>query len=165
MKSDFIEELLLYRSGCSKSGNLTSFFAIESEQITQLEHDTGITLPPHFRKFYELIGHGSIQRGRNGVCADYDLNIIVDPERLKSFVLRTEPTFLVDETIFEEGDLPFFDMGSYSYLVMRINSKKPDAIYWPYDRAVVSENIWEFVDRLLENPRFYHNVLHNFVSG
>lgn len=164
MRTDLIDELLAYRCGCVKSSGLTSFSPVESELITQMERDTGITLPPHFRRFYELIGHGAVQRGRNGVCVEYDLNIIVDPERLKSFMLRTEPTFLVDETMFEEGDLPFFDMGSYSYLVMRINSEKPDAIYWPYDRAVVSENIWEFVDQLLENPRFYHDIIHRFDS-
>lgn len=157
-----IQELIAELSALKKtdeSGDLrTAFWSVSADQLTQFETKTGVTLPPELRRFYEQVGHGRIQLGRNGEWAEFDLNIIVEPERLTSLFLRTDPSFEVDAELVEEGDLPFFDMGIHSYLVMRPNSDDPDAIYWPYDAVPISKDIWEFTNRLLTDPRFYHNT-------
>jgi hypothetical protein len=156
MKHDLIDELSAFKK-TDESGDLrTAFWAVSADQLTQFETKTGVTLPPELRTFYEQVGHGRIQLSRNGKWAEFDLNIIVEPARLTSLFLRADPSFEVDAELVEDGDLPFFDMGSHSYLVMRPNSAAPDAIYWPYDPVPISKDIWDFSNRLLTDPRFYH---------
>jgi hypothetical protein len=156
MNNDLLNELAAYKRTDDTGDNRTAFWEVSDSRIDQFETTTGIKLPPELKRFYGLLGHGRIQLSRNGDWAEYDLNIIVDPERLASLFLRTDPSFDVDAGLVEDGDLPFFDIGSHSYLVMRPFSENPDAVYWPYDTSPISQNIWEFVDSLLTNPRFYH---------
>lgn len=158
MKHELIKELFAFKK-TDESGDLrTAFWPVDANQLMLFEANTGMKLPPELRTFYEKVGHGRIQLSRDGEWAEFDLNIIVDPERLASLFMRTDPSFEVDAELVEDGDLPFFDIGSHSYLVMRPCSAAPDAIYWPYDAVPISENIWDFAERLLTNPRFYHET-------
>ena len=158
MKHELIQELSAFKK-TDESGDLrTAFWTVDTDQLRLFESKTGIKLPPELRSFYKQVGHGRIQLSRTGEWAEFDLNIIVDPVRLASLFMRTDPSFEVDAELVEDGDLPFFDMGSHSYLVMRPGTNNPDAIYWPFDAVPISENIWDFAERLLANPRFYHEV-------
>lgn len=158
MRHELINELAAFKK-IDESGDLrTAFWSVSSDQLMLFETKAGVKLPPELLTFYEQVGHGRIQLSRNGEWAEFDLNIIVEPERLTSLFLRTDASFEIDTELVEDDDLPFFDIGSHSYLVMRPNSADPDAIYWPYDAVPISKNIWDFADRLLTNPRFYHDT-------
>lgn len=157
MKKALITELTGY-SKVDDSGDLrTAFWRVNADQLDDFEAQTGVELPIELREFYHRVGHGRIQLSRTGDWAEFDLNIIVEPERLASLILHRDPSHMVDAAIYETGDLPFFDIGSHSFLVMRPSSAEPNAIYWPYGDVPVSKDIWEFSDRLLDNPRFYHD--------
>lgn len=158
MNDALINELSSYKQSADSGDLRTAFWAVRDEELDLFEKQAEILLPPELRAFYERVGHGRIQLSRTGEWAEFDLNIIVDPGRLTSLFLRRDPSFEVDAELVEQGDLPFFDMGSHNYLVMKPSSSEQDAIYWPYTDNPICNNIWEFADRLLANPRFYHDT-------
>lgn len=158
MKDELITELSCFIKTDDLGDLRMAFWPVSAGQLAAFETQTGISLPTELQEFYERLGHGRIQLSRAGEWAEFDLNIIVDPERLASLFLHRDPSLEVDAELFEAGDLPFFDMGSHSYLVMRPSAAEPNAIFWPYSDAPISQDIWEFTDRLLANPRFYYEA-------
>ena len=155
MNKELIAELKSLRRPDPVDDSRNGFWEVSPEAVQSFENQANVKLPPLLRKFYEEVGHGSIQQSRTGEWAEFDLNIFVDLSRLLDLYLRRDPSFEVDPEIVEQGDLAFFDMGSHSYLVVRPLSSKPDAIYWPYETQSVYSSVWDFADQLLENPRCY----------
>ena len=102
-----------------------------------------------------MVGHGHLVISREGVLQTDYLNIFVDLQRLSKLCLRDEVSFQYDAELVAEGELPFFDMGSYSYFVLRPHSDKPNAVYAPYDKKPICDSFSEFVMQLYLDTTFY----------
>ena len=115
----------------------------------------GTEIPLELRKFYTDVGHGHLVVSRNGHLQSDYFNIIVEPARLAALYCRTEVSFQYDAELTASGEMPFFDMGSYSYFVLRPHTSTPDAVYAPYDRTPIASSFNEFISRLREDTVFY----------
>lgn len=161
MRFDTIDELYSHfrqfriPRGVQGSGEANCFWEITESELVAAEKEMGISIPAQLRRFYKEVGNGHVVVDENGTCNIDYFNIILDLDRMVEFWKRTEVSFDYDADIVDEGDLAFFDIGSYSYKVFRPLSGQPDAIFNPYDQKPLAENFNEFILKLYENTIFY----------
>ncbi|WP_409995877.1 SMI1/KNR4 family protein [Halomonas sp. DP4Y7-2] len=142
-------------SGYDGNALSNEFWRVHEAQLREAENRMGINIPSDLREFYTTVGHGHLVRSRHGVLQSDYFNSIVDVEYLTRLWCRDDVCFQYDSEIFDERELPFFDMGSYSYLVLRPRSENPNAVYFPYDKKPVCFSFCEFVSRLYQDTTFY----------
>ncbi|WP_156912335.1 SMI1/KNR4 family protein [Roseibium algicola] len=150
-------ELNQFRVPDDHRGNAqkNEFWKIEEAELADAEKRMGIMIPHELRRFYAKVGSGHLVRSRKGVLQTDYLNIFVDLRRLSELWLREDVSFQYDAELVADGELPFFDMGSYSYFVLRPHSANPNAVYAPYDKKPVSNSFNEFVLQLYQDTTFY----------
>ncbi len=145
-------------SKSANSGTGNSFKRVSKEEIAQWEIDNSIELPVQLKEFYLQVGHGFLNVDRLGNKQNDYPNNWVSLDRLTEFWKRTELSFQIDNEIVDEGELPFFDMGSFAYLVLRPNSPTPNAVFRPYEGQPICASIYDFTERLFEDTTFYTKI-------
>ncbi len=154
---DLYAELRQFRVPDDYRGNAlkNEFWEIQETMLVDAEKRMGMAIPRELRDFYAMVGNGHLVNSRTGVLQTDYLNIFVDLQRLSQLWLRDEVSFQYDSELVDEGELPFFDMGSYSYFVLRPHSTKPNAVYAPYDKKPICDSLTEFVLNLYQDTTFY----------
>jgi len=154
---DLYAELCQFRVSSNYRGDglKNEFWSVQEVDLVDAERRMGIAIPCELRKFYALVGNGHLVKSRGGVLQTDYFNIFVDLPRLSKLWLRDEVSFQYDAELVAEGEMPFFDMGSYCYFVLRPNSANPNAVYAPYDKKPVSDSFNEFVSQLYQDTTFY----------
>lgn len=131
------------------------FWRIQEANLLEAERSMGNCIPSELRNFYIFVGKGHLVRSRDGLLQTDYFNIFVDLPRLCKLWLREDVSFQYDSELVAGGELPFFDMGSHSYFVLRPSSSNPNAVYAPYDKKPISNSFNEFILRLYQDTTFY----------
>ncbi len=154
---ELYKELSQFRVQHDYRGNAlkNEFWGVKESELVSAEKCMGIQIPCELRNFYATVGYGHLVTSRAGVSQGDYFNIFVDLPRLCNLWLREEVSFQYDAELVDEGELPFFDIGSYSYLVLRPYSTAPNAVYRPYDQKPIAGSFDEFVLRLYQDTIFY----------
>lgn len=150
-------ELRQFRVSCDYRGNAleNEFWKVHETSLVDIEKRMGIAIPRELREFYRAVGHGHLVESRDGTLQTDYFNIFVDLQRLSKLWLRDEVSFQYDAELVAKDELPFFDMGSFSYFVLRPHSANPNAIYAPYDKKPICGSFNEFVQQLYLDNTFY----------
>jgi hypothetical protein len=130
------------------------------------EHKASIHFPKALKEFWLNIGCGHLTVGKKG-NKDYECyhtNHILSPEQIADIMLlKDESEFVIpglseyfDEGYIKDDDIIFFEIGDMSsFLVMKPNSDKPNAVYDMIGR-VIEESFEKFIWRLYyESPDYY----------
>ena len=135
--------------------DVNEFDKVSEDQIVALERELGFAIPSQLRRFYLEVGTGFLNVDEKGQYQNTHPNNIIDLERIRLFWKRQEVSFLYDQDLVAPNELVFFDMGDYSYLVMRPFSDNPNKVYFPFDEKSLANDFNDFIMRLYENTTFY----------
>lgn len=128
-------------------------FPVSAEDIESAERRMGNPVAEQLREFFSEIGSGFLKASQSDTSRtgfNY-INRFLDPDEIAELLLGEDEDILPSEG-FDDGELPFFEVGDRLYLVMREGQ-----VCWPFG-DVISENLLTFVTELANNPRFYHEV-------
>lgn len=131
------------------------FHPVSQEEILVLEGGLGFSIPGQLREFYLRVGWGFLNFDRSGRRETTFPNHFIPPDRVLNFWDRSEVCYEFDKDLIDNGELVFFDFGSYSHLVLRPFSDQPNAVYYPGDKIPVAKDFHSFVLRLYESTTFY----------
>jgi hypothetical protein len=141
------------------------FYPVTENEIEDAENRLGIKFPSQLRNFYKKIGYGSLKVPHNAPpnYVSHYINRINSPRMLADIVLLGQESGNISEEALEcmeQDDLPFFEVSdANSFLVMKLNKKKPNAIYSDTG-SLIEENFNRFIWRLYyESPTYYENEL------
>jgi hypothetical protein len=134
------------------------FYPVAEGEIVDAESRLGVRLPEQLRTFYHEVGYGFFKSARplterSGFTY---INRFLAPSQVADLLTGQDEEVSPSEG-FDEGELPFFEVGDRLYLVIRPSTRHPNQVCWPYGDQI-SEDLIEFTKRLAVNPRFYHNV-------
>ncbi|MFZ6733567.1 SMI1/KNR4 family protein [Undibacterium sp. Ji42W] len=126
------------------------FTPVDSNKLDQAEMELGFLLPCSLRKFYQAVGYGWLAEDNRPDIR----NLFIHPLDIVD-LYKGISEFGPPEQ-FLPGDVPFFDCGSFRFLVFRPNSANPEFIYRDNgDINPVANNAEDLVATLLRNPHFY----------
>lgn len=142
--------------GADKGPN--RFWKLEKKNISKAERKLGYAFPEQLKKFFEEIGCGSWSQGTEDKNWNRGLiNRIMGPLSIAGLLLDESEQYLQPPEGFNEGELPFMDLGEYTFLSVYPHSDKPNAVYWP-SKTMISETLTEFLDKLEKHAGFYKNT-------
>jgi hypothetical protein len=136
------------------------FYSFPQAEIEESERIANIRFPLELRKFYKEIGYGSLTVPNNPPD-HYDFsgsNYIYSPKSLADFLVNGPEDYMIDATyeLLSPGDLPFFEVGDSDYfLVMKLNSDNPNAVYDMGNR-LIEESFEKFIWNLYYNSPSYY---------
>ncbi len=136
---------------------------LDPNLIEASEERLGFEFPSELKEFWREIGSGVLRASINSPehyrCA-HD-NAILGPTSIANILLSNPdspdcPVIPEFYDMLEPGDMPFFEIGdSVSFLYMRPQSEKPNAVYDSLGNEV-SSSFEEFIHSLYyESPTFY----------
>lgn len=134
------------------------FFPVCVEDIDRAEATLGYVLPLELRRFYEEIGEGRLQTGRNGKVADN--NNVASPCELEAIRNGTSD-WLMPYSQLEPDTLPFFQRDVDLFLCLKPKSDNPNAVWWMWgelmpNRGKICDSLVEFFQRLVEDPNWFN---------
>src|SRR5262249_49419088 len=113
--------------------------------------------PEQLRQFFREIGYAFFRasdRSAPNVSVNY-INRFLAPSQIADLLLGADQEIAPSEG-FDDGEIPFFEVGDQLYLVLRSSDALPAQVAWPIgDR--IADDLIEFTKRLAANPRFYHD--------
>lgn len=135
------------------------FFPVSEQEIRKAEQYTGRLLPSQLRTFYEEIGWGRLQTGRNGSKTSSS-NDIASPDELVS-ILNGTSNWLMPYSQLQPGVLPFFQRDLDLFLCLHPNSENPNAVHWMWGEELLSggkicDSLVEFFQRLVEDSDWFN---------
>lgn len=142
------------------------FRLITQEEIDIAEKRLGFKFPDSLKEFWLEAGEGTLYVTQKGDVAFNFNNIIYSPKEIADIILLKEDSLLILPDVVEyfdegyinisKGEIIFFEIGdSSSFLVMKPNSNKPDAVYDMIGN-IVEESLERFIWRLYyESATFY----------
>jgi hypothetical protein len=113
-----VKRLELYENG---------FFPVSMIELKQAELSLGFDFPSELRSFYEEIGEGRLQTGRNGNFTDN--NHIASPSEVVA-ILKGTSDWLTPYSELQPGVLPFFQRDIDLFLCLHPQSNNPNAVQW-----------------------------------
>lgn len=130
------------------------FFPVISSEINKAEQDLGFALPDELKQFYEEIGWGQLQTGRNGKVTDN--NHVVSPREIIEILDGTSEDWVTpgDTDEMEPGTLPFFIRYPSLFLCLHPHSDNPDAVWWMWGDKIC-DSLVEFFQKLIEDPDWF----------
>lgn len=147
----FVSEGKAYAGPPREPANV--FTPVGLDELRAAEDALGTPFPEALRSFYLAIGGGFLRVSANGLVVRNHPNRVIFPEEVPLLVAGRHE--LTPEEGFDEGELPFFEVGDQLFLVMRPASACPSGVYWPFG-DVIEEDFERFVRRLyFEDPRFF----------
>ncbi|MDP1979215.1 SMI1/KNR4 family protein [Undibacterium sp.] len=126
------------------------FMSVDVADINAAEAEFGFKLPSSLKRFYQSVGYGWF-----GVEDRSDIrNLFVHPLDMVDLYNGTSEFSPPEE--FLPGDVPFFDCGSFRFLVFRPSSSNSEFVYRHIGESEpIANDIEDFVEKLLLNPHFY----------
>src|SRR5262245_13247416 len=107
------------------------FWPVPESEILHAERLIGVRFPETLRQFYQEIGYGFFTQGTENATDDgFLINRLIDPESVADMVVNPASVQRPPEG-FPEGVIPFFDLGNYTYLVIKSTPVSPDSVFWP----------------------------------
>ncbi|MCP4593042.1 MAG: hypothetical protein GY842_20095 [bacterium] len=143
------------RSSPEDASGSVFFFPVTETEMREAERQIGLRLPRELATFYREIGSGFLKASRHSKDAPPHayVNRVLDPIEAADLFLGLHEHTPVGE--FAEGDLPVFEVGDQSFLVMRPGSNTPNAVYWDAGDPVCS-SFARFIHRLyFDDALFY----------
>jgi len=133
------------------------FWTVEQHEIESAEVCLGFSFPEQLFGFYSEIGSGFLSQGVEDKERDPSLiNGILSPGEVEDVLLENDNPARPLEG-FTTNAIPFFDAGENTYLVLLPHSEKPNRVYWPDGKQVVSESLDEFFRSLYHRAGFYRS--------
>jgi hypothetical protein len=131
------------------------FWPVPESDILEAEHLIGARFPETLRRFYQEIGYGFFTQGVENDKADrFLINRLVDPASVADMLVNPTSVQRPPE-VFPGGGVPFFDLGDYTYLVIKATPDAPDGVFWPDGKRPVSKSVAEFLESLYRDAKFY----------
>ncbi len=131
------------------------FWPVPEADILEAERLMGSRFPETLRRFYQEIGYGFFIQGIENEKADrFLINRLVDPRSVADMVVNPASVQRPPEG-FPGGGIPFFDLGDYTYLVIKATPDAPDGVFWPHGERLVSKSFAEFLESLYRSAKFY----------
>ena len=133
------------------------FFPANLVIIKQVENIWGLKLPLQLLHFYQEIGWGQLQTGRDGKVTDF--NYLASPEELMAIAQGTSD-WLMPYTQLEPNVLPFFQREIDLFLCLHPSSNNPNAVYWMWGEKMpnggkICDSLVDFFQRLVEDPDWF----------
>lgn len=134
------------------------FFPTSLVSITQAEDVWGLKLPSQLTCFYQEVGWGQLQTGKNGKVTDF--NYVASPEELVAIAKGTSD-WLLPYTQIEPNTLPFFERDVDLFLCLHPHSDNPNAVWWMWGEKMpnggkISNSLVDFFQRLVEDPNWFN---------
>ena len=134
------------------------FFPVSEDEINDAERRLGFSLPKELRNFYEEIGEGRLQTGKNSKYTDY--NEVACPSELVA-ILDGTSEWLMPYSQLEPDTLPFLQRGVDSFLCLKPKSDNPNAVWWMWGELMpnggkICDSLVEFFQRLVEDPNWFN---------
>lgn len=132
-----------------------AFFPVTQDEIYKAEIDLGFTLPSELRRFYEGVGEGRLQTGRNGKVTDN--NYVVSPREIIEIMDGTSAEWITpgDTDEMEPETLPFFIRYPSLFLCLHPHNENPNAVWWMWGEKIC-DSLVEFFQRLVEDPDWFN---------
>ena len=152
-------------------GNYNVFSPVSNKEIKEAEEILRCPFPDQLANFYRTIGCGNITTSvdQQNKPSTIDGNEILPPivaARFAKGILRWENQtmhWMAESTyeLLEPGDLPFFEIGdSTNFLVMKLNSDNPNAIWTDGLPIKIEDSFEKFIWRLYyESPSYYGDII------
>lgn len=143
--------------GRRKTGNF--LWTVQASDVAIAEERLGYALPDQLQTFYREVGAGFFCHGvEDGPNRNRGLvNRILGPIQAANILLDKNDAFRPPEG-FLKGVMPFFDVGSGTFLVLKPRMKKSNRVYWPDGKTLVAEDLYEFFERLHRQADFYREA-------
>lgn len=127
------------------------FYPVKPEEIQKAESNMGIIIPKELTQFYLSIGYGFLE------TRNHNINRIMGPNSVEEFYLGIGQ-FQDSEEVevfnnYTRDKLIFFEVHDSLYLSMGITKLNKGKIYY-YDE-MIADDLNEFLERYLENERFF----------
>lgn len=155
------EYLKKYRNPKDTKAGENSFYSVSAEKILTAEKALQKEFPKSLKVFWKDIGYGFFGASCKelGITQiDYS-NRLLTPGNIVSILQEGEDSGLITEQGLEflkGGDIPIFEVeGFTSYLVMKPNSDKPNAVY-DIDGSIIEDSLETFIWKLYHvSPTYY----------
>lgn len=156
-KYEYLKKFIADKPG----GSPNWFGIITSEEIKEAEIRLGFEFPKSLKEFWLEVGYGFFKVSINGLINKDHVNRLCSPDQIADILLLKEESLLItDEGVeyLDKEDIPFFELADMaSFLVMKPNSDKPDAVY--RSNLLIEEHFERFIWRLYhESPTFYLDI-------
>lgn len=135
------------------------FFPISTQDIEDAEKRLGYKFPPQLRIFYDELGDGSFQHNHDLSITDNSFSsCILHPKEIADIkLLGYDSGQILPSVKFSEDELPIFEVADGdTFLFMKPQSQKPNAVYSDIGGKLVEESLERFIWRLYyESPLYY----------
>lgn len=150
---EFLNDLVSACKAHPESGN--QFFPLDAAKVSQAEARLGRAFPRDLVTFYNEIGCGFLRSPstvpfQRPYCY---FNRFIGPNEIVDLMVGEHPATPAEG--FDDGEIPFFEVGEQLHLVLRSSESELYAVCWSCGEEV-APNLVEFVRRLMANPRFYN---------
>ena len=135
------------------------FFPVSEQDIEDAERRLGYKFPPQLRTFYDELGDGSFQHNHDFSVTDNSFSsCILHPKEIADIKFLGRDSLLILPSVeFAEDELPIFEVADGdTFLFMKPQSDKPNAVYSDIGGKLVEESFERFIWRLYyESPLYY----------
>src|SRR6516165_7858115 len=129
----FEDILHLMVSGNDIPDHPNVFYPIDKEEILVSERRLGFQLPGQLRIFHSEVGFGFFKSSSpklQGVNYNY-INRFLAPSQIADLLLGSDEEAMPSEG-FDQGEIPFFEVGDGLYLIIRPSRRNPNQVCWPF---------------------------------
>jgi antitoxin YxxD len=131
------------------------FWPVSESKLREAERLIGARLPDTLRRFHQEVGYGFFTQGiQNESQDEFLINRLMDPRSIADILINPISVQRPPEG-FPNGGIPFFDVGDYTYLVIKATPSTPDGVFWPDGKKLVSKSLTEFFESLYRDAKFY----------
>lgn len=131
-------------------------FPVSGADVKNAEYRVGVQFPNQLRAFFSEIGCGFLKASQtDSARTEFNyINRFLDPNEVAELYLGVNEDLSPSEG-FDDGELPFFEIGDQLYLVVRRDGDNDNQVCWPLGE-VICDDLVTFVSKLVHDPRFYH---------
>ncbi len=149
--------LSLMVNGNDNPNHPNTFYPVSDEEAIAAGRALGYRLPEQLRIFHREVGYGFFKSSSPEIQKENFnyINRFLAPSQIADLLLGNDEEGMPSEG-FDEGEIPFFEIGDRLYLVIRPSPTHPTQVCWPFGERV-SNDLIDFTKRLASNPRFYND--------
>src|SRR5262245_4564494 len=110
-----------------------AFYPIDEEEIAASDRRLGYQLPEQLRAFHREVGYGFFKTSNpQGPRGEYNyINRFLAPSQIADMLLGEDEAVMPGEG-FDDGEIPFFEVGDRLYLVLRRSPTENIEVAWPF---------------------------------
>jgi SMI1 / KNR4 family (SUKH-1) len=134
------------------------FFPVSTASIDRAQETWKCQFPSQLVQFFQELGWGQLQSGRNGDVADF--NFVASPDEMSNIFTGTSD-WLMPYSELEPDTLPFFQRDVDLFLCLKPKSDNPNAVWWMWGEQMpnggkICDSLVEFFQRLVEDPNWFN---------